>query len=527
MVVEMGDGEGDAGIADESAGGAESGSGSGADGGAAPGGRLSRRRRWVTGLVVGAVVLAGGGVGAATLIKSPSQAAADARPPAPSVLTADVEYRVLASTVITRGQVTAGQSVQVAPQISGGEGSGAPVVTKVGVGVGDTVRAGQVLLEVSGRPVIALPGRVPVYRDLKPGATGGDVRQLQEALRGLGHGTGGDALGTFGAGTKTALTAFYASLGYDPLPALDDDGAGLKSARDAVTGAQRAVEDARAGGRGGGDSAAGEEASGGDSGRQLERAKEDLATARTELAKAEAAAGPKLPAGEVVFLQGFPARVDAVQGKVGAQVTGAVMTVSAGRLIVQAYLQEHQKGLVRKGQKVEIHSELTGISARAKVTSVADTLSAQGQDTGGSGTATGGQGDNQDGGNSRTGESGYLLEVTPDRPLDAKLAGQDVRLAVQAATTDGKALVVPITAITAGADGRTTVTVLTSGGARRQVEVEPGTVGDGFVAVTPTGGATLKKGDKVVTGVTSDGANAKGSGGGAADGEGDGAEDVR
>jgi HlyD family secretion protein len=195
------------------------------------------------------------------------------------------------------------------------------------------------------------------------------------------------------------------------------------------------------------------------------------------------------------------------------------MTVSAGRLIVQAYLQEHQKGLVRKGQKVEIHSELTGISARAKVTSVSDTLSAQGssqgQDTGGSGTATGGQ----DSGNSPAAPSGYLFEVTPDRTLDPKLAGQDVRLVVEAATTDGKALVVPITAITAGADGRTTVTVLAAGGTRRQVEVEPGTVGDGFVAVTPVGGKTLKKGDKVVTGVASDDAKAGGAAtGGSADG---------
>ncbi|MGW2657427.1 peptidoglycan-binding protein [Streptomyces sp. NPDC001478] len=531
------------------------GSATGAPGKGATG--LSRRRRAVAVLAAGAVVLAGAGVAAAAFVKSPAQAAADAEAPAPSVLTAEVEYRVLASTVITRGQVIAGQSVRIAPQTAGGEGAGSPVVTKIGVPAGGKVTAGKVLLEISGRPVFALPGTLPVYRDLKPGATGDDVAQLQNALRGQGHGTGTDPRGTFGEGTKAALTAFYASIGYDPLPALDDRGAGLKAARDAVTAAERAVQDiedanaaadaTRSGAPDGtpdptpkgtangkppkdaaddtgspgaattgaastgaastgaattGAPSTGKGSGGPASGRQLARAREDLAAARTALAAARAADGPELPAGEVVFLQGFPARVDSVPGTVGTRVSGTVMTVSAGRLVVHAYLQEHQTGLVRRGQKAEILSELTGIRAGARVTSLSGTLSTAGQDAGD--TARGGgdqQGSGQGGDGAPTGESGYLLEVRPDRPLDPRLAGQDVRLTIEAATTDGKALVVPVTAITAGADGRTTVTVLTASGGRRQVAVEPGTVGDGFVAVTPVGSGALRPGDKVVTGV--------------------------
>ncbi|MFE6976473.1 peptidoglycan-binding protein [Streptomyces sp. NPDC057682] len=499
---------------------------------------LSRRRRWVAVLAAGAVALAGAGVAAAAFVKSPAQAAADAEPPAPSVLTAEVEYRVLASTVITRGQVIAGQSVRIAPQTAGGEGAGSPVVTKIGVPPGGKVMAGKVLLEVSGRPVFALPGKLPVYRDLKPGATGDDVAQLQKALSGLGHSTGADARGTFGEGTKAALTAFYASIGYDPLPALDDHGAGLKAARDAVTAAERAVQDiedanasadaARSGTSDGSPDGTANEKTSGDAGttdakstdptgtstgtakgsgapapgRQLARAREDLAAARTALAAARAADGPELPAGEVVFLQGFPARVDSVSGRVGTQVSGTIMTVSAGRLVVHAYLQEHQTGLVRKGLRAQVLSELTGIRAGARVTSLSGTLSTAGQDAGADAPSGGNQqGSGQGGGEAPVGESGYLLEVRPDRPLDPRLAGQDVRLTIEAATTDGKALVVPVTAITAGADGRTTVTVLTGSGARRQVAVEPGTVGDGFVAVTPVGSGALRPGDKVVTGV--------------------------
>lgn len=93
------------------------------------------------------------------------------------------------------------------------------------------------------------------------------------------------------------------------------------------------------------------------------------------------------------------------------------------------------------------------------------------------------------------------MEITPSTPLKADLTGQDVRVTVTAASTDGKALVVPITAISSGADGRTTVTVLEASGERRRVEIRTGTAGDGFVAVTPVADGSLTGGDRVITGV--------------------------
>lgn len=60
---------------------------------------------------------------------------------------------------------------------------------------------------------------------------------------------------------------------------------------------------------------------------------------------------------------------------------------------------------------------------------------------------------------------------------------------------------VPITAITAGADGRTVVTVVTGSGDQKRVEVRPGTSGDGYVSVEPVARAALRAGDRVVTGV--------------------------
>ncbi|MGW1772186.1 peptidoglycan-binding protein [Streptomyces sp. NPDC002104] len=477
---------------------------------------MSGRRRWLAAVAVGAVIATLGGLGAALLVKSPAQVAADAAAPRADVLTATVEHRVLTSSVITRGQVVAGQTVEVVPQVTAGVGAARPVITKLRVRPGDTVKPGQVLMEVSGRPVFVLEGSLPVYRDLVPGATGDDIAQVQRALKALGHSSAPDATGSFGAGTKAALTSFYKAVGYSPVSANGAEGDPVAEARSQVTAAQRALEDVRSaqaeasrpvpgpsaepGGEPGSRPGAkpGGEVAGtgrGDGGKAVRRAQEDLAEAKKKLAAAEAAAGPKLPAAEVVFLQSFPARVDSVVAKVGAEATGTAMTLSAGKLVVQAYVPEYQKDLIQAGRAAEIYSEVTGLSAKGEVTLVSDKRSEPGSSSaqakpGADAPAPGGQG-----------ATGWLVEITPGAPLKAELTGQDVRVTVTAASTDGESLVVPITAISSGADGRTTVTVLEGSGERRRVEIRAGTAGDGFVAVTPLADGTLAGGDRVITGV--------------------------
>lgn len=469
---------------------------------------VSGRRRWLAAVAVGAVIATLGGLGAALLVKSPAQVAADAAAPRADVLTATVEHRVLTSSVITRGQVVAGQTVEVIPQVTAGVGAARPVITRLRVRPGDTVKPGQVLMEVSGRPVFVLEGSLPVYRDLSPGATGDDIAQLQKALKALGHSSAPDAAGSFGAGTKAALNSFYKAVGYTPVSASGAEGDPVAEARSQVTAAQRALEDVRSaqaqaskpGAKPSAKPSAkpGDEAAatgGGDGGRAVRRAQEDLAEAKKKLAAAEAAAGPKLPAAEVVFLQSFPARVDSVAAKVGSEATGTAMVLSAGKLVVQAYVPEYQKDLIRAGRAAEIYSEVTGLSAKGEVTLVSDERSEAGSSSGqakpgADAPAPGAQG-----------PTGWLVEITPGAPLKAELTGQDVRVTVTAASTDGKSLVVPITAISSGADGRTTVTVLEESGGRRRVEIRAGTAGDGFVAVTPLADGSLAGGDRVITGV--------------------------
>ncbi|MER5775056.1 peptidoglycan-binding domain-containing protein [Streptomyces sp. NPDC002039] len=493
------------------------------------------------------------------LVKSPAQVAAETGPPAQGLLTAEVERRVLARTVVTRGTVVADQSVDVVPQPRAGEGAGAAVVTKLPLKAGDAVAAGQLLAEVSGRPVFALKGTLPVYRDLRPGATGDDVAQLQQALRALGHGTGADAKGVFGAGTKAALTARYRAIGYDPLPAVTDGGQAVKAARQAVRTAQWAVEDAAAAtGAGTGTGAGAGERSGppgtgspsvtptsgtgdgettgdgktsgrtsgktgggeGDSGRVLARARQSLTDARAELASVEAADGPMLPASETVVLGSFPARVSGIAGRVGGPVSGPVLTLSSGELVVETYLKDDKKQLLRAGMSVVIASEATGLDARGKVALVAGERST-GRPAGGQQPGQGGQGGQGDATGKGGGDLGFRMVVRADRPLPPALAGQDVRLTIESASTDGQALVVPVTAVSATADGGTIVTAVGGDGTPRRIEVRVGTSGDGHVAVTPVRAGALTAGAKVVIGVApKDGGDGQGGQGGGRDGRG-------
>ncbi|MEE1927531.1 peptidoglycan-binding protein [Streptomyces sp. TRM 70351] len=434
---------------------------------------LRRRRHAAIAVVVGAVVLTGVGVSAGSVIKSPQQAAADVGPPAPDTLTAPVEHRVLTDTVVTRGQVTSGHTVDVAPAGPAGAEAGLAVVTKIMAEAGGAVEPATVLLEVSGRPVFALRGTLPVYRDLKPGAQGDDVRQLQEALAGVGFGTAADTPGTYGEGTTSAVRALYAALGYDPVSAEPDGEQRVRDAERAVRDAERAVEDAAPG-----------------TGRT--RAAEDLGAAREALAAARRAAGPMVPTSELVYLPGFPARVDALNARVGGPAGERLLTLSAGELVVEGTLGAHEKGLVRKGQKVELFSETTGRTATGTVASVAAQLTVPGEQPSeeGAGAAL------------TQGGAGYAFVVEPDKALPAELAHENVRLTVQAASSTGKVLVVPLSAVSAGADSRTSVTVREAGGRQRRVEVRPGISGDGYVEVTPVGDGELRADDQVIVGVS-------------------------
>jgi hypothetical protein len=208
----------------------------------------------VLGLV--AIALVGGWV-VGSRIESPADAAARTAAPTPSPILVPVEERVLSSNVVARGTVRFGlpQGISIAPS---------PLKAKAALLTTLPLRntqleEGSVILTASGRPMFALQGEIPAYRDLVPGISGDDVRQLQQALARLGFDPG-PIDGKYDARTSAAVAKWYAAGGWEPFgPTLDqvakartlaqDLGHALKAkvaAAAAAAAATLAVESARA-----------------------------------------------------------------------------------------------------------------------------------------------------------------------------------------------------------------------------------------------------------------------------------------
>ncbi|MEV0189830.1 peptidoglycan-binding domain-containing protein [Kitasatospora purpeofusca] len=403
--------------------------------------------------MIGSTLVGAAGVGAATLLKSPAQVAAETAPPARDTLTAQVEERVIADTLVTRGKVTAASTAEISVPAPAGIPGSRPIVTKVKVRAGDQLSYGKVLFEISGRPVFTLPGVLPAYRDLQTGAKGEDVAQFQKALASLGHRTGPDTSGTFGAGTERAVLALYKSIGYTPVRTA----ANVPEDR---SGAARTAPPS-AGDRG------------------TESAPPTPSTPSGPPAPQPVA----VPMSEVVFLGALPVRVNTVAAVVGKAPTEPMLTVSAGAAVVVAEVSAQDKALLKEGQPADILTEDSGLKVSGAVQAVVDAPPAGKADQPGP-------------------TVGYLLHVTPSSPLPGELIGKEVRISVTASSTDGPVLAVPSAAVSAGADGGTSVTVLGADGRLRRVGVRPGASGGGYVAVSPEDGAVLAAGDKVLVGST-------------------------
>ncbi|MFE3555657.1 peptidoglycan-binding protein [Streptomyces sp. NPDC059193] len=157
---------------------------------------MRKRAKWL--LASLAVVLAASGGGYAVMAqpqqKSGQEQRAGGLPPA----TAPVQRGDLSSGLQVEGTLGYAQERKV-------NSAGPGVLTWV-AGEGTAVERDGKLYEVNGKPVRLMYGSTPMYRPLKAGDKGDDVKQLKRNLQALGHGTGLDPEdGTFTAGTATAV----------------------------------------------------------------------------------------------------------------------------------------------------------------------------------------------------------------------------------------------------------------------------------------------------------------------------------
>ena len=190
-----------------------------------------RRSAVAGGLSAVVVIATGGGWFAASKVKSPAQLAARTAPPEASLVTYPVEKRVLSADLIVRGTMRYSDpiSIVLAPSLL----RPAPVLVSNPPVKGATISEGEVALIVSGRPVFAMKGDTPAYRDLGNGTVGEDVRQLEQALERLGF-SPGLVDGRFDTDTARAVAGWYTKAGYEPFGPNELQRANLHLAETAV-----------------------------------------------------------------------------------------------------------------------------------------------------------------------------------------------------------------------------------------------------------------------------------------------------
>jgi peptidoglycan hydrolase-like protein with peptidoglycan-binding domain len=481
---------------------------------------------------------AGVGIWAGQGIESPQDAARRASAPAASPITVPVERKVISTSVVVRGDVQYSEEYVVAPDPDVGEGASTSlVVTGRLPRSGSTLKEGTVALEVSGRPIFALQGRLPMYRALRPGNHGADVKQLQAALRRLGH-LRGSATGTYDAATVAAVRRFYEAAGYDPVPAAPEDQQQLDAANQRVTEAHSQTRSAKAAlaaatagpprsqllaAQGAVDAArrtrdlarserdaARRNGTGGLAlGRldaALAAAENALAVARAQLdelrasgntkslrdavgaaTKAEreatrarnalrATAGPRIPRGEIVFVPSLPRRVQKVEAKLGADPGSGALSLTATTARIDTSVSEEERKVLKVGAEVQVDDPTSDIKFTGTVTEVAD-------DAGTDGALAG----------------AYYVRISPQDVDPKRIEGLNLRVTMPIESTDGEVLAVPVAALVTDAAGTTKVRVQRAG-ADVDVAVVAGLAADGFAEVTPADGGELAEGELVVVG---------------------------
>lgn len=156
------------------------------------------------GFLVVTLIVAGLAFAAGWFVRSPTSDALSAAQER-LVVTAPVSLRIVAPVVSLSAILKKGDVADVGPA------SG--TVTQQDLHPGDVVSPGMSLGEVSGRPLIAIPEGIPLYRDLAEGDKGNDVLLLQRWLVELGY-AGLDPVGEVGPVTLSAVEWLYERVGY-------------------------------------------------------------------------------------------------------------------------------------------------------------------------------------------------------------------------------------------------------------------------------------------------------------------------
>ncbi len=460
-------------------------------------------------------------------IQSPAERAATADPPEASLLTVPIKSQQLDQTVVTRGTVKPSDFVDVTA--TSAEGSKV-VITGLPKEAGDEVAEGDVVTEVSGRPIFALQGTLPTFRDFRPGVIGPDVTQLEESLSRLGYNPG-TIDDTYDSGTANAVAALYKAKGYPAKGRSDEDQQALQAAKQFVTDSEIALAEAKkqvteatkgpskserlqldqAVAQAESELANAQAAAADDPSPEAKqavstakanvelakaqrdeglatpdasearngvtRAEKALAAAKTEQTRIQNETGTSLPSAEVVFVTNLPQQVIRVDTKLGATPSGSVLTISGSDTVIRSAISSADRKLLSEGMSATIDQEELGLDAAVKVSKIA---------------AQPGGGDLQN--------NQYAVEFTANEPLPEDAIDISVRITIPVTSSDGEVLTVPLAAVSAGPDGTARIEIERTEGETETVNVAVGLTADGQVEISGLAGQDIQVGDRVVVG---------------------------
>ena len=305
-------------------------------------GEMERRR--AAAVAIGVVVAtAAVGFVAGSQVTSPAEVASRTAAPKASLILVPVESRVLSTEVVTRGTGRFG-SPQKLSVLTSALKPGAGLVAELPL-AGTEIAEGDVVASASGRPLFLLVGARPMSRDLGPGLSGDDVRQLEESLARLGFDVGA-VDGYYDEATAAGVDAWYVAAGYAAFAATGDQLAAIRAreadraiasfevmaATDAVTSADAALTAARAASA----TAIRKSAA---SIRAVERAKQEAAAANVAAQQEVTAkqAGVDLLKSGRTALPGTPAQIRAAEADLAAARANEVAVGASGeRAVVDA-----------------------------------------------------------------------------------------------------------------------------------------------------------------------------------------------
>ncbi len=483
-------------------------------------------------------VFAGGAWVVGGRIVSPAEAAARTAPPAPSPILVPVEKRVLSSQIVTRGTARFGIPQPIALAPSPLKSNSAGLITTL-PRPNTQFKEGDVICTASGRPVLVLQGAIPAYRDLVPGTSGTDVRQLEQALKRLGFDPG-PIDGHFDQRTSDAVAEWYKSKGYEAFgPTLEQlanlrtletaFGDATKNKIAAATAAAtaaftvkatrskaehvyktatadiavkiseralialdpRALQTARSAADANLELARSSVRAAELDGEVAVRAAQDAQKvaefeanltaeradrAAADLDRAKRKLGVQIPLDEIVFIPALPVRLEQVNAIVGAAASGPVLSVTDNQVVIDSSLPLDVAPLVKPGMDVAIDEPSLGFKAKGTVETVAASPGTRGVD----------------------GYHFYFSVRVGESPTP--LQGFSLRLTMPIKSTHGAVTTVPMSALSLAADGKSRIQVQ-RGAELQYLPVEPGLAADGFVEVKPIDGK-LEAGQLVVVGNT-------------------------